>query len=86
MPDVPYRKQPAVTAKVYVSTVDKPGGAGKGSTTVYFGPDYADGRNKEWAVATPALSLTMTVKDEIAERHFPQGTRMTLTFDAEETE
>jgi hypothetical protein len=76
----------AVTAKVYVSSVDKPGGAGPGSTTVTFGPDYADGRNAEWAVATPALSLTMTVQDKVAEKHFAQGTRMTLTFDPEETE
>lgn len=75
----------SVTAKVRVSSVQKPGGAGEGSSTVSFGPDYQDGRNKEWAVATPALSLTMTVKDEIAERHFPAGTAFTLTFEKEET-
>lgn len=69
-----------VTAKVTVSRSEKPGGAGEGSTTVYFGPDYNDGRNAEWAVATPALSLTMTVKDEVA-KHFPVGKPFTLVFE-----
>lgn len=48
-----------------------------------FFPDYDDGRNKEWAAATPALSLTMTVKPEVAER-FEVGAHYTLTFSQED--
>lgn len=33
-----------------------------------FGPDYADGANTEWAFATPALSLSMTVRASVADR------------------
>jgi hypothetical protein len=69
-----------VTAKVRVNMVQKPGGAGPGSSTISFSPDYEDGRNKEWAVATPSLSLSMTVKDEVAEEHFASGDAFTLTF------
>jgi len=45
-----------------------------------FHPDYQDGRNKEWASATPALSLSMTVKREVAEQFSP-GTAYVLTFE-----
>lgn len=48
-----------------------------------FGPDYDDDRNKEWAKFTPGLSLTMTVKPEVA-GHFAPGSRFTLTFTPEE--
>ncbi len=44
-----------------------------------FNADYADGRNQEWAYATPSLSLSMTVRPEVAER-FPMGQAFTLTF------
>jgi hypothetical protein len=30
-----------------------------------FSPDYEDGRNAEWAEATPTLSLAMTVKADV---------------------
>ena len=49
-----------------------------------FGPDYADGRNKAWAVATPALSLTMSVKPDVAEL-FNLGDAFTLVFEPEPT-
>lgn len=49
------------------------------SVQLTFVPDYADGRNKEWSVATPALSLSMSVKPEVA-GHFHQGRAYTLTF------
>ncbi len=38
--------------------------------------------NEEWAVATPALSLTMTVNANAAE-HFELGKAYTLTFTEE---
>lgn len=34
-----------------------------------FGPDYDDGANAEWALYTPALSLSMTVKASVAEEY-----------------
>lgn len=46
---------------------------------VSFSPDYADERNKEWAIATPALSLSMSLKGSVADR-FEQGTAYTLSF------
>lgn len=46
---------------------------------VSFGPDYADGRNKEWATATPHLSLNMTVQAEIA-KQLKVGKCYTLQF------
>ena len=48
-------------------------------TTLEFQPDYVDGRNKEWAEATPALSLTMTVQSAVAE-HYEVGQAWTLQF------
>lgn len=51
---------------------------------VTFGPDYEDGRNKEWAKYTPAFSLTMTVLKEIAVRHFPEGRAFGLVFTPED--
>lgn len=50
-----------------------------GTTAMEFMADYADDRNKEWSKYTPALSLMMTVKDEVAER-FKQDQAYTLQF------
>lgn len=50
-----------------------------------FEPDYADGRNAEWAKYTPALSLSMNVKPEVADGVFEVGRSYTLTFTPEET-
>lgn len=65
-----------ITAKVICSTKIEQGE----DVRVTFGPDYADGRNKEWASKTPALSLTMTVKPDVADRFNP-GDKFTLTFE-----
>lgn len=46
---------------------------------VRFQPDYADGRNKAWAEATPTLMLDMTVKGGVAGL-FEPGDAYTLTF------
>jgi len=46
---------------------------------VTFYADYADGRNKEWASATPTLNLTMTLNGHAADL-FDQGTAYTLQF------
>lgn len=71
-----------VTAKVYVSNRTE---MNDGQVTVAFSPDYKEGRNSEWAKYTPALSLTMVVKKEVAD-HFPGGRAFTLVFDPEDSE
>lgn len=66
----------AVTAKVVCTGHSIAGDA----VALAFSPDYADGRNAEWAVATPHLSLSMTVKADVGE-HFQLGSAYTLTFE-----
>jgi hypothetical protein len=68
----------AVTAKVVCTKKDT---GWQDSAALTFSPDYADGRNAEWAQATPALSLQMTVKADVAE-HFQIGDAYTLTFES----
>jgi hypothetical protein len=66
-----------VTAKV-ACTSKQP--AWEGASSLSFSPDYADGRNAEWAAATPSLSPTMTVKGDVADA-FELGAKYTLTFE-----
>lgn len=68
-----------VTAKAVVSNARRDGE----QTTVTIGADYADGRNAEWARYTPGLSLTIGVRNELADL-FPVGGRLTLTFELDE--
>lgn len=51
-----------------------------GNVQLTFYADYADGRNKEWAAATPNLNLQMTVKPSVSEM-FEVGKGYTLTFE-----
>jgi hypothetical protein len=69
----------AVTAKVRVEDRRRNGD----EVALRFAPDYQDDRNKEWAAATPALSLSMTVKGAVADQ-FPMGATGTLTFEMDE--
>jgi hypothetical protein len=69
-----------VTAKVTVTGKSK---MSDNQHTVTFSPDYQDGRNKEWALYTPALSLTMTVKEPVSD-FFEQGKAYVLTFEVDE--
>ena len=72
----------SVTAKVLLSSKTLyPGG----TVGLVFSADYADGRNKEWAQATPYLDYKMTVKDTVADL-FPLGGKITVTFDLDESE
>lgn len=64
-----------VTAKVALTSKERTGDQVKLS----FHADYADGRNKAWAVATPSLQLAMTVKPEVSDL-FELNGRYTLTF------
>lgn len=65
-----------VTAKVKVSSITP---NGDDQSTVSFTADYADDRNKEWALYTPAMSIVMTVKNSVLE-HFAVGDAFTLEF------
>lgn len=67
-----------VTAKI-TCTWKAPG---ESTTQLYFGPDYADGANAEWAAATPSLSLMITVRNEVADL-YATGGKYTLTFTPE---
>jgi len=68
-----------VTAKIQCQTKQESGEGDARQVTVTFVPDYADGRNKEWALYTPGLSLTMGLRGPVADR-FEVGSRYTLTF------
>lgn len=71
-----------ITAKVYCTYKEEDGEGGRRHARLSFSPDYQDGRNQEWAVFTPSLSLQMTVKGDVAD-HFAPGGRYTLTFTPE---
>jgi len=73
-----------ITAKVRCANkVVQAEGTEHEQVQLVFAPDYNDGRNKEWSRYTPALSLTMSVLPEVAER-FEQGAAYTLTFEPNE--
>ena len=65
-----------ITAKVKLDTKRD---SLEGQKILTFVPDYQDGRNKEWAAATPSLRLTMTVKLDVAAQ-YAEGAAYTLTF------
>jgi hypothetical protein len=72
-----------VTAKVTCHLKNETDEGDKRQVAVSFLPDYADGRNKEWSLYTPALSLSMSLKGAVADR-FEIGKAYTLTFTPEE--
>lgn len=74
-----------MTAKIKVGTKveNKDADGVVQSVNLQFFADYADERNKEWAVATPSISVQMTVLPEVSAK-FVMGQAYTLTFEAEE--
>lgn len=68
-----------ITAKVRCSTKNVVGEGENRYADVSFTPDYADGRNKEWAWATPGLSLAMRLNDKATDL-FEHGKAYTLQF------
>jgi len=68
-----------ITAKVFCSSKVESGEGEQRQVVVTFAPDYADGRNKEWSLYTPALSLSMTLKGDVADR-FEPSKAYTLQF------
>lgn len=73
-----------VTAKIVCQSKTESGTGDERQVQVTFAPDYADGRNKEWSLYTPSLSLSMALRGEVADR-FQQGGRFTLMFEEEPT-
>lgn len=70
------------TAKVQLTDVRPYGEGDARSVALAFIPDYRDGRNAAWAHATPGLSLSMTVRGEVADRlALAPGQDFTLTFE-----
>lgn len=69
-----------ITAKIVCSGKTEQGDGDNRQTLVTFRPDYEDGRNKEWSLYTPSLSLSMTLKGGVADR-FNVDDRFTLTFE-----
>lgn len=49
---------------------------------LYFGADYENDANKEWSKYTPAISISMTVLSEIADR-YNIGDKITLVFESD---
>lgn len=68
-----------ITAKVKCQTKTESGEGDKRQAVVSFAADYNDGRNREWASATPTLSLSMTLNGEAADL-FEEGAAYTLQF------
>ncbi len=71
-----------VSAKFIVHRATKMGWA----TEVELVPDYAHGRNKEWAEATPAGSIRMTIKNDLAAREFQERRAFTVLFEGDPLE
>ena len=72
-----------ITAKVACQHKNESGEGDQRQSVVTFLPDYADGRNKEWSLYTPNLSLSMTLKGSVADQ-FEVGKAYTLTFSPEQ--
>lgn len=72
-----------VTAKVKCYSKND---VGEGNASLAFSANYTDDKgnriNEDWAVATPTLSVSMTVNAAAAQR-FEQGKAYTLTFEEE---
>lgn len=72
-----------ITAKVKVCGIHSHGEGEYTSIRVMMDPDYEDGRNSEWALATPGINIGMNLRPEIAAR-FNQGDKVTVTFHVDE--
>jgi hypothetical protein len=68
-----------ITAKVLCTQVVTSGEGDSRQAGLTFSPDYADGRNKDWSLATPHLSLSMTVRGTVADK-FSSGRAYELQF------
>jgi len=76
-----------VTAKAIVNSkseeMDDDGNVKQATVSLF--PDYADGRNKEWALYTPTLSVNMSLKGNVAS-FCKVGDHVTITFEVDDAE
>jgi hypothetical protein len=56
------------------------------ATEVELTPDYAQGRNADWASATPAGMIRLTIKNELAAKQFKEGQPVDILFSFPESE
>ncbi len=66
------------TLKMRLSSKTLSGSGEDARCGLQFTTDYADGRNKEWASATPVADIKFTVRHEIGE-WFELGAAYTFT-------
>lgn len=69
-----------ISAKFKVANIVE--GAGYKADRVLLVPDYADGRNKDWAAATPAGTISLDIgQDTEARKHFEPGRAFTILME-----
>jgi hypothetical protein len=74
-----------ITAKIRCTGKTVTGEGDNRCAQVSFGPDYAEGRNVQWALATPHLALSMTL-NAAASDLFERSASYTLVFEPEREE
>lgn len=72
--------KPSVVAKFYVSSVTPPPEGSSAGTQVYLGAVCRGAANSEWASATPAGSIQMTIRNDLAAAVFEQGKEYEVYF------
>lgn len=70
------------TAKIVLNSKHESGVGDHRLVVAAFSANYADGANREWATSTPTLSVSMSLKGDVADQ-FVIGRQYTLTFDDE---
>lgn len=76
-----------ITAKFKISRVSPMGDSDKPwAHEIEATPDYSDGRNKEWAEATPAGVLRLTCRNDVVTEQLPLGTPITIMIDPNTSE
>lgn len=73
----------STTAKIILNSKTESGVGDQRGVILNFNADYKDGKNAEWAMWTPSLTVVMTVKGPVADK-FVIGNSYTLTFDEDE--
>lgn len=74
----------SITAKLTPNTKLESGVGENRQVVVSFSADYANNKNAEWAIFTPMVQLSMTMKGVVADR-FIIGKGYTVTFEEDES-
>lgn len=69
-----------VAARFYVSSITPPPENSSSGTQVFLGAVCRGAANSEWASATPAGSIQMTIRNDRASEQFEQGAEYEVTF------